>query len=275
MPVAAALVDDLARIDLEEIERLFASREQPLAVPGADRLSPVSMESAADVDTGIARLGHEAIARGQVAALLVAGGQGSRLGFDKPKGMLPIGPVSNKTLFQIHAEKVFALGRRYGRPVPLLIMTSPATHADTTQYFEENRYFGLDPDDVFFFEQGTMPAVEIDTGKLLLEPPGVLFTSPNGHGGTLTALSESGVLEEIVRRGVRHVFYFQVDNPLVKVGDPAFLGRHIALRSEASSKAIAKVARQGENGRVGVDRRPLRHRRVFRFAGRIVPCDRQ
>ena len=86
-----------------------------------------------------------------------------------------------------------------------------------------------------------MPAVDIATGRLLLEAPGVLFTSPNGHGGTLTALSESGVLDEVAGRGVKHVFYFQVDNPLVKVGDPAFLGKHVAVRSEASSKAIAKA----------------------------------
>jgi UDP-N-acetylglucosamine/UDP-N-acetylgalactosamine diphosphorylase len=86
-----------------------------------------------------------------------------------------------------------------------------------------------------------MPAVDIASGRLLLEAPGVLFSSPNGHGGTLTALSESGVLDEIARRGVKHVFYFQVDNPLVKIGDPAFLGKHIAVRSEASSKAIAKA----------------------------------
>jgi UDP-N-acetylglucosamine/UDP-N-acetylgalactosamine diphosphorylase len=86
-----------------------------------------------------------------------------------------------------------------------------------------------------------MPAVDIATGRLLLEAPGVLFTSPNGHGGTLTAMSDSGLLDELDRRGVRHVFYFQVDNPLVKIGDPAFLGRHIVVRSEASSKAIEKA----------------------------------
>jgi UDP-N-acetylglucosamine/UDP-N-acetylgalactosamine diphosphorylase len=155
--------------------------------------------------------------------------------------MFPIGPVSNKTLFQIHADKVFALARRYGKPVPFLVMTSPATHADTEDYFAQNGFFGLGRENVLFFQQGTMPAVDIESGRLLLESLGALFTSPNGHGGTLTALTDSGVLDEIARRGIRHVFYFQVDNPLVRVGDPAFLGRHIALGSEASSKAIAKV----------------------------------
>src|SRR5829696_1147858 len=208
----AALANQLAGIDLDEIDRLYAARDKPVVVPTADRLAPIPTETVGAIDPGTVRLGHEALGRGELAVLLVAGGQGTRLGFDRPKGVFPIGPVSNKTLFQIHADKVFALGRRYGRPVPFLVMTSPATHADTTAYFAEQGYFALGRENVYFFQQGTMPAVDIVTGRLLLEAPGVLFSSPNGHGGTLTALSESGVLDEIARRGVRHVFYFQVDN---------------------------------------------------------------
>jgi UDP-N-acetylglucosamine/UDP-N-acetylgalactosamine diphosphorylase len=235
------LVDQLALIDLDEIAALYAKREQPADIPTADRLKPIPTETAASIDAASVRQGHEALARGELAVLLVAGGQGTRLGFDKPKGVFPIGPVSNKTLFQVHADKVFALARRYGKPVPFLVMTSPATHADTEAYFAEQRSFGLGRENVYFFQQGTMPAVDISSGRLLLEAPGVLFSSPNGHGGTVTALSESGVLDAIARRGVRHVFYFQVDNPLVRIGDPAFLGKHIAARSEASSKAILKA----------------------------------
>lgn len=237
----AALVNQLSRIDLEEISRLYASRDKPTAVPGADRLAPIPMESAADVDEATRQMGRDAIARGELAVLLVAGGQGTRLGSNKPKGMYPIGPVSNKSLFQIHAEKVYALGRRHGRPVPFLIMTSSATHEETTSYFEEQRFFGLQSEDVHFFQQGTMPAVDLQSGRLLLDQPGVLFSSPNGHGGTLAALADTGLLKEMIRRGVRHVFYFQVDNPLVQIGDPAFLGRHIAMHSEVSSKAIGKA----------------------------------
>ena len=169
-------------------------------------------------------LGGEALRRGEVAVLLVAGGQGSRLGFDKPKGMFPVGPVTGATLFQIHAEKVLAVSRRYGRPVPLLVMTSPATHTETEAFFHAHGFFGLARGDVYFFQQGTMPAVDLATGRILLEAPGRLFLSPNGHGGTLTALAETPVLGAMEARGVRHLFYFQVDNPLVKVCDPAFLG---------------------------------------------------
>jgi UDP-N-acetylglucosamine/UDP-N-acetylgalactosamine diphosphorylase len=154
--------------------------------------------------------------------------------------MFPVGPVTNKSLFQIHAEKVLALGRRYGKPLPYLVMTSPATDEETRAFFAEQRYFGLDPAEVFFFVQGTMPALDLATGKLLRDQPGRLFTSPNGHGGTLLALAETGLLERLQKRGIRHVYYFQVDNPLVKVADPVFLGHHLAVRSEASSKVIPK-----------------------------------
>ncbi len=188
------------------------------------------------------------VRRGEVAALVVAGGQGSRLGFEHPKGMYPVGPVSRKSLFQIHAEKVLALGRRYGKQPPLLVMTSPATDAETRAFFDGSNYFGLPREEVFFFRQGTMPALDLATGRLLLESPGRLFLSPDGHGGTLTALARSGLLERLQKRGIRHLFYFQVDNPLVKVADPIFLGRHLSTRSEVSSKIVPK---QGPKDRLG------------------------
>lgn len=236
-----ALVNQLSGINLGEIQSLYQKRDEAQALPALDRIAPAPLVPHHAVTNADRQAGDDMLARGHVAVLLVAGGQGTRLGFDKPKGMFPIGPITNKSLFQIHAEKVFALSRRYGKPVPLLIMTSPATHDDTISYFEENRYFGLPKSEVYFFQQGTMPAVDLATGRLLLEKPGVLFTSPNGHGGTLTALADSGLLDDLRQRGIRSIFYFQVDNPLVKVADPAFLGRHRATGSEASSKAIEKA----------------------------------
>jgi UDP-N-acetylglucosamine/UDP-N-acetylgalactosamine diphosphorylase len=154
--------------------------------------------------------------------------------------MFAIGPVTGKSLFQIHAEKVLARSRRYGKSVPLLVMTSSATDEETKAYFREYRNFGLSDADLFFFCQGNMPALDMATGKLLLEAPGRLFTSPNGHGGTLTALAESGLLGQLQERGIRQIFYFQVDNPLVKVGDPVFLGHHLLAEAEVSSKIVPK-----------------------------------
>ncbi|MBA4066979.1 MAG: UDP-N-acetylhexosamine pyrophosphorylase [Isosphaera sp.] len=233
----AAFVAQLSAVDLAELAAL-AARAHDAHPPPTD-LAPIPVAPADPSPADLAR-GEEALRRGEVAALMVAGGQGSRLGFDKPKGMYPVGPVSGATLFQLHAEKILALGRRYGKPVPFLVMTSPATDGDTRDYFREHRFFGLRPSDVIFFQQGTMPAVDAATGRLLLEEPGKLFLSPNGHGGTLTALAECGVLAELKTRGVRHVYYFQVDNPLLKVCDPGFVGRHVAADSEASSKVVFK-----------------------------------
>jgi UDP-N-acetylglucosamine/UDP-N-acetylgalactosamine diphosphorylase len=236
----AELVNQLAGIDFTEIEALYKRKDEPHTVlPPRERIAPVPLLPAEASAEEVAR-GEAALRGGEVAALVVAGGQGTRLGSDRPKGMYPVGPVSGATLFRVHAEKVLALSRRYGRPVPLLVMTSPATHAETEAYFRAEGFFGLAEADVFFFQQGTMPAVELATGKLLLERPGRLFQSPNGHGGTLTALAETGLLADLKARGVRHVFYFQVDNPLVKVCDPGFVGRHALAGAEVSSKVVVK-----------------------------------
>lgn len=240
VPERTELVEQLAGIDFAELEALYLRRNEPHTVlPPRERIAalPVAPALASPRERA---LGEDAIRRGEIAALLVAGGQGSRLGFDKPKGMFPIGPISDASLFRIHAEKVLALSRRCRAAIPLLVMTSPATHADTEAFFREHRFFGLAESDVYFFQQGTMPALDLATGKLLLEAPGKLFLSPNGHGGTLTALAETGLLAEIAARGIRHVFYFQVDNPLVKVCDPGFVGQHIAADAEASSKVVFK-----------------------------------
>jgi UDP-N-acetylglucosamine/UDP-N-acetylgalactosamine diphosphorylase len=235
----SALVLQLAQINFEALRTLHGGRDTTAAAVERERLAPIPVQPGT-APPEIRAQGEAALREGEVAVLLVAGGQGSRLGFEKPKGMYPIAPVSNESLFRVHAEKVLALSRRFGRAVPLLVMTSPATHAETGAFFHENRYFGLPQGDVIFFQQGTMPSVDIATGRLLLEAPGKLFLSPNGHGGTLTALAEHGLLDELGARGVRHVFYFQVDNPLVKVCDPAFLGHHVAAESEASSKVVFK-----------------------------------
>jgi UDP-N-acetylglucosamine/UDP-N-acetylgalactosamine diphosphorylase len=154
--------------------------------------------------------------------------------------MFPIGPVSNKSLFQLHAEKVLALGRRYGKPVPLLVMTSPTNHDEVVAFFREHRHFGLSPEELVIFRQGTMPAVDLATGRLLLDEPHRLFLSPNGHGGTVIALADTGLLDRLARRGIREIFYWQVDNPLVRVADPVFLGYHRQARAEVSSKIVPK-----------------------------------
>ncbi len=186
------------------------------------------------------RLGREWIAAGKVAALTVAGGQGTRLGFDGPKGMFPISPVRHKTLFQLFAESIQAVARRYGSTVPWYIMTSRDNDEATRAFFAEQRYFGLSAEDLFFFQQGVMPAFD-RRGRLLLAEPHRLSLSPDGHGGTLLALRRSGALDDMARRGVEYISYFQVDNPLVSVLDPLFIGLHASTGSEMSSRSLPKA----------------------------------
>ena len=185
-------------------------------------------------------LGEKLISAGKVAAFVVAGGQGTRLGFDRPKGDLPITPVKNKTLFRIFAETIAAAANKYRATCPWYIMTSPLNHAETAEIFHRNDYYGLDPDDIFIFQQGTLPNFGLD-GRILLADKGQIATSPDGHGGSLKALYNSGAVDDMKRRGIELVSYWQVDNPLINIFDPLFIGLHALDKAEMSSKTTIKT----------------------------------
>jgi UDP-N-acetylglucosamine/UDP-N-acetylgalactosamine diphosphorylase len=245
----ANLMRELERIDFAELQSLYAKRDQKDALPERERIQPLPQPIVTNEDRDeFEFIGIRAFEKGVVAYLVVAGGQGTRLGFDQPKGIFPIGPLSKKSLFQLHAEKVLALHRHYGVRVPLLVMTSPATDEATRLYFKRKNYFRLPPQDVWFFCQGTMPALDLASGKLLCEAPGRLALSPNGHGGTITGLFDSGMFERLGELGVKTLYYFQVDNPLVNLADYVFLGRHLEANADVSSKVLPKT---GPKERVG------------------------
>lgn len=185
------------------------------------------------------RRGGELLSAGKVAVLTVAGGQGSRLGYDGPKGTYPITPVTGKSLFQYFAESLQSAMRKYNHAIDWYIMTSELNDAATRHFFAEHDYFGLAPERVRFFTQGTMPAIGYD-GGLLLADKGSLALSPDGHGGTLLALRKSGMLDRMRQDGVEYLSYFQVDNPLVPVVDKRFIGLHALEGSEMSAIMLAK-----------------------------------
>jgi UDP-N-acetylglucosamine/UDP-N-acetylgalactosamine diphosphorylase len=184
--------------------------------------------------------GQDVLRAGEVGMILVAGGQGTRLGFPHPKGMYPLGPVSRRSLFQILIDRLRAVGKRYGVEIPLYVMTSPSTHDETERFLTDHRWFGADADSIRLFCQGVMPSVDAETGKALLASCGSLALSPDGHGGMLSALESSGLLEDMSDRGVRHLFYGQIDNPLLPVCDPRLLGAHAMAQSEMSTLAVRK-----------------------------------
>ncbi len=199
---------------------------------------PETQEQAAEAEKARAT-GEQLLRQGKVAALLVSGGQGTRLGFDGSKGKFPAGPISNKSLFQLHAEKIIAMQRRYKTSIPWFIMTSETNDEETQEFFKDNHYFGLNNSDVIFFTQRMIPAMD-DHGKFILDAKHHIFTNPNGHGGTLFSLHDSGSLAEMKTRGIEDIFYFQVDNVLLKMCDPVFIGYHAQEKAEMSSKVVPK-----------------------------------
>lgn len=242
------LLDEAAEIDLAEIDRLTRTLLTKVATNAIDLegLTPAPYLKRPEHGGDAAEwakakaAGEAALRAGRVAAFTVAGGQGTRLGYDGPKGTFPVTPLKARPLFQVFAEKICAAGRRYGRPLHWFIMTSHANHAETEAFFAEHHYFGLARGRVHFFRQGRMPAVD-HSGKILLETKGSIALSPDGHGGSLRALERSGALDLMAREGIDTLSYFQVDNPLVRAVDPAFIGWHVLGRSEMSSKMVPKA----------------------------------
>src|SRR5688572_14777680 len=239
----------LLALDLGEIDELaekHVRHKSPIALPS--RIEPVKAyprrpaPGQEKLYADAAARGLELIRTGQVAAFLVAGGQGTRLGYDGPKGEFPVTPVKNKPLFQVFAEQLLAWSRDAagGKQVPWYIMTSEANDDATRAFFQKNNHFGYDPANILFFKQGMMPAFDM-SGHMLLEEKDSLALSADGHGGSFRALRKSGALDDMKKRGVEHLSYFQVDNPLVHTIDPMFLGLHDLTGSEMSSKTIPKA----------------------------------
>ncbi len=247
----AGLLAQIADLDLALISRLTARAEESAHVDFTST-QPAQFRAIGDPTLPSFRAaGEEMLRAGRVAAFTVAGGQGTRLGWRGPKGSYPATVVTGKPLFRVFAEQIAAAEKRYGRVIPWYIMTSPINDAETRAFFQDNNWFGRSPRDTLLFPQGTMPSITFD-GKLILESPCALALNPDGHGGSLRALAASGAVEDMKARGIEQISYFQVDNPLVKVIDPAFLGLH-ATASDSSGEMSSKMVRKRDAAeKVGV-----------------------
>ncbi len=243
-----ALLDQIDALDFANIPawiEKYVKGEYSLDIPEDIAPAPYFPAVTADSDTQARydqakALGADLISAGKVAAFVVAGGQGTRLDFNGPKGDYPTSPIKNKTLFRLFAEQIKAVSKKYSVPIPWYIMTSPLNYSQTVDSFQTSGYFGLDKDDCFFFQQGTLPNFALD-GKVLLADKGEIAKSPDGHGGSLKALYDSGAIENMKKRGVEYISYFQVDNPIVKVVDPLFIGLHVQADAGMSSKTVIKA----------------------------------
>jgi UDP-N-acetylglucosamine/UDP-N-acetylgalactosamine diphosphorylase len=237
------LMNDLGRIDFDVLAKarkmISGSHEnkRKASLPRVITLPRTAQQREAEMRAR--EKGEECISSSKVAVFTAAGGQSSRLGLDIPKGAYPVTPVRGKSLFQVHAEKILSLETKYAASIPWLIMVSETNRNQTVDFFRSNGYFGLNKDRVHFIEQGMYPAFD-DEGRVLLKEKMSIFLSPSGHGGTFSALKESGTLEMLKDGNIEEIFYFQVDNVLIHIADPVFIGYHVLNRCDMSAKSVRK-----------------------------------
>ena len=230
----SAFVEQLSSIDFD----LFHSVQEQAACEPLGSIAPAQTYKA---DSTCKEAGEQSIRNGELGVLTLAGGQGSRLGWSGPKGTFPATPITGKSLFQVIAEQIVYASQKYGVEIPWYIMTSQENDEVTKSFLLDNNCFGLDRTSIFVFKQDQVP-VSDENGKMLLAKKGRVAVSPDGSGGVLNALKKSGALEEMEARGVIHLSYVQIDNPLVHVIDPVFIGMHI--RDDSSKEVTSKFVKK-------------------------------
>jgi UDP-N-acetylglucosamine/UDP-N-acetylgalactosamine diphosphorylase len=256
---------ELRQVPWEELLRAFA---HPFRLPVRELRPPPALtwkrqERQPGLVERLADLGTRFVAGGRVATMLLAGGQGTRLGASVPKGLVVLGPGDDDTLYAVHARRVREVSERTGREVPLLVAVSRATRDATVAEFERRGRWGLGERQVSFVAQEDLPALD-DDGRALLSAPGRLASAPDGHGGCLRALARGGFLADLLARGVDAITTFQVDNPLALPLDPVMLGWMVERRAVAVGKA---VRRRDASEKVGVFARDLEGRvRVVEYS---------
>lgn len=184
--------------------------------------------------------GIERLRQGKVGALLVAGGQGSRLGIDGPKGSVPVSPALHKTLFQYFLERLRAASQRVEFPLQMGIMTSPLNHQETLSFLQSHHYFGCSPDQVTLFTQGSLPFLT-SHGDLMLEPSGRILFGADGNAGVIYALRDSGLGRTWKNQGIEDLMFTMIDNPLGDPFDPFMIGAHSEANAEVTLKCIERV----------------------------------
>lgn len=215
------------------------------------KIEPISAVTAADIARNSEEyrsVGLDAIRSGKVAAVLLAGGQGTRLGFDKPKGMFNVGVTRELYIFECLINNMMKVVSEAGKWIHLCVMTSEKNHDDTVGFFREKNFFGYNADFVHFFVQDMAPSVDFN-GRIYMESKSRISSSPNGNGGWFSSLVRSGLLARLKAEGVEWLNVFGVDNVLAKIADPLFIGAIIKSGAQSGSKVVAKTAPEE---RVGV-----------------------
>merc|ERR1711936_1358436 len=254
-PQQQELYDELSGLDLEEVLEYFSRTVAEMHAAGEkldDKMTPLTESQSGSMSQSTDReiahyesLSMGKISQGQVGILLLAGGQGTRLGTSYPKGMYDVGLPSNKTLFQLQAERIRSLEMLAEKKtgvsgsITWYIMTSASTIQPTLDFFEKNNYFGLKMENVVVFQQGTLPCFTFE-GKMILGAKHKLSTAPDGNGGLYRALRREGILSDMRTKGIAYIQLYCVDNILVKVGDPVFMGYCLRKGAECANKVVRK-----------------------------------
>lgn len=244
----ADLLAQIERIDFSLLDNLKADGDNTVKRGTFEPLGAVTIRDIEANSSEYKKLGLEAIKAGKTAAILLAGGQGTRLGFDKPKGMFNVGVTKELYIFECLINNLMKVVDEAGAWVPLCVMTSEKNNDDTVNFFKEKNYFGYNKDFVHFFVQDMAPSVDF-SGKIYMESKSRISSSPNGNGGWYSSLVRSGLLDRLKADGVEWLNVFAVDNVLQQIADPLFIGAVIKSGSQSGGKVVAKAAPEE---RVGV-----------------------
>ena len=237
------LLDQIFSIDFELINSLYENTKKELN-SSADKIEPMEYLDKYKLNDKYKyyeKLGKDAIKQGKLAAVTMAGGQGTRLGHNGPKGTYDIGLDSHKSLFELLADALKEEGKKYDVVIPWFIMTSRENNKETVEFFEKNKFFGYRKDkDIFFFIQGELPMVDTE-GKILIGEDGLIKQAADGHGGIYESLVKNGMTQKMRQLGVEWVFIGGVDNCLVKMVDPVLMGVAIDKKVTVACKSIVKA----------------------------------
>ena len=247
----AELPDEQRNTLIEQIDRTdFTVIGQAAETGKRGTIAPIKAMTIPEIDMGrerFERIGMEAVKAGKLGAVLLAGGMGTRLGSDAPKGMYDIGISKPVYIFQRLIENLMKVVEKAGNYIQLFVMTSEKNHDATVGFFKEHDYFGYDKDYIAFFKQDMAPAADFD-GKVYMEAKDSIATSPNGNGGWFLSMKKSGLLELVEKRGIEWLNVFAVDNVLQSIADPVFAGAVLEGGYSVGSKVIRKVNPQEKVG---------------------------
>ena len=256
------LLEQIMNIDFDLIKSLYDNTKKENSTNG-DKIEPMEYLDKYKLNDKYKyyeNIGKEAIKAGKLAAVTMAGGQGTRLGHKGPKGTFDIGLESHKSLFELLSDGLKEQGRQYGVTIPWFIMTSRENNHDTVEFFKKNKYFGYEKN-IYFFIQGQLPMIDTE-GKILIGEDGLIKEAADGHGGVYESLVKSGMVNKMKELGVEWVFIGGVDNALLKMADVTLLGMAIGKNVQIASKSVVKA---NPHERVGVFCKMNGHPKVIEY----------